>query len=206
MPAPTIEFHVYDAETAGYTLVSAGSTMTLDSVSAGNWTRGKAFRVHIKGNVGVPTFDLSTVKLWFNDTNARFNDQQNVDLGDRYSATGNHHWSANMVQAAATATTGLMAVTALQTSVATCPAAALTLGSWMSAGNSDTANGILVDANVAATFKGDTLADGVLLDMSSPATISVAYSRHIGLSFKPTPSASDGVYTNFGIEAGYDFS
>lgn len=205
MPSPTIEFAVYDATTAGSTTLTAGSVMTLDSVSAGSWTSGKAFRVHIFGNVGVPSFDLGAVHIWFNDAVARYNNSTDVNLGDRYSASGTHHWSARLVQAAGVATSGLVGVTALQTSRVTCPPEALTAGSWMSAGNASTANGILIDADLAASFKGDSLQDGSLLHMSVNA-VSTVWSRHIGVSFRPSPSAADGVFTDFGLEVGFDFS
>lgn len=204
MAAPTIEFLAYDAQTAGFSTCAAGSVLTLASVSAGSWTEGKAFRVRIKGNVGKPTFTLSTVRIWFNDTMARYNGATDVDLGDRYSASGTHHWSARLIQVAAEVTTGLVGVTALQTSVSTCPAAALTDGSWFLTANNST--NIFCFHNLAATFKGSTLANGVLLNMSTPSTVSAVYSRHLAVSFRPTPSAADGVYTAFGVEVGFDFT
>lgn len=199
MAAPVVKFLKYEGSgSAEFVELGSGNVYTADLVTAGVYSKAAAFRAKF---VSDSEFHLDSVKIWANDTLAAINGSSQ-DLGDGYTTvapTTPNWWSMVFIYTA----TGAKEVTTstMQTSVATCPAAVFTIGSesW---------------AVLPADFRGNTKNDG--LDLLSGArggldsklsnTQYVAYTKPMGISFKPNISSQYGNYTNFSVRIDYTFS
>jgi hypothetical protein len=169
---------VYTATDTTYSSLAAGSSWTLNSITAGNFTRGKALRIKFtRGSA----FELSTVRFWMNNHNATVND---ADI----ALTA---WTCNYVY-----TSGCAIYTASQTEVLTCPAICLTTGDQTGY------------SKLPSSKDGETAADGVDLELTSTLTSSAQteyYTKHLGVSFEPNVTAQDGTYTDFSLQVSFSF-
>lgn len=192
MGLPVVKYLKYaGAGSTSVTSLDAGSTYTTSLVTANRFSQAAAFRMKF---VSDNTFDVDSAKIWANSTKATINGETE-DLGLGYP-TSTAFWSMVYKYQAV----GAKTITAVQTSVLTCPTAI-----W--------AKGSTTWTKLPADFRGDTKASGVNLitPASSLAAKSsggqyVVYTKPMGISFKPNASAQYGHYTNFSVRVEFTFS
>jgi hypothetical protein len=197
MGVPVAKFLKYEeASSAEYTEISTGGVYTTNIITANNYGMAAAFRVEL---ISDSEFHIDSLKLWANDTIATINNSSQ-DLGQGYDTEIPATWWS-MVYIYTSTNGDLVSDDAIQTSVVTCPSSVFTTGNdgW---------------SILPADFRGDTHEDGVDLLQGAVGGLDsklsngqyVAYTKPIGISFKPNSASQYGHYTNFSVRVDFDFS
>ena len=199
MGVPSVQFLKYsDAGSAEFTTMQPGDVYTTDLVTAGAYSQAAAMRVKV---VSDSVFHLTSLKIWANDTMATINNGTQ-DLGDGYTtvAPATPTWWSMVFIYTSGDDTEAVDDAVIQTSVLTCPAEVFT-------------NGSATWTMLPADFRGNTKNDGLDLlsgvsggiDGALSGSQYVAYTKPMGISFKPNVSSQYGHYTDFSVRIEFSF-